>query len=99
MIEGSMPTSDNAFAAVAVALGGVDPNDGQAVQDFWRVDFLGMSAAAREIIGDFLIASTTAPSTAELHRLRLHIEASDADSPPPEAMAGRLAGFMARRPA
>ena len=65
-----MPTSSQAFAVVAHALGNVDPEDGGAVDSFYEHAFLVYPEAVRELIADFVISQTGVPSTEDLAALR-----------------------------
>ncbi len=64
-----MPTANEAFPAVAAWVGGIDPDDKEAVDRFYLSRYPEFPAAAREIISDFLIASVTRPEERDLELL------------------------------
>lgn len=65
-----MPTSSQAFAVVAHALGSVNPEDGNAVDGFYETVFPAYPEAVRELVSDFVISQTSVPSTEDLAALR-----------------------------
>jgi len=69
-LQGLMPTPHVAFAAVAAALSGLDPDDAAAVALFWRRNFTAYPEPVREAIFDFLTTQTGVPEPGALAALR-----------------------------
>ena len=93
-----MPTSSQAFAVVAHALGSVNPEDGNAVDGFYETVFPAYPEAVRELVSDFVISQTSVPSTEDLAALReavseLYDEAALTSGP----IAGRVTARSGRR--
>lgn len=80
-----MPTSPDAFAAVAAALTGIDPGDTAAVETFYRRQFVEYPLPVRALIADFLIGLSGLPAAAELERLQAAVNGPLADLPAIEA--------------
>jgi hypothetical protein len=76
-----MPTSRAAFAMVAAALSGVDPDDYEAVTLFYRRQFLAYPMPARALISDFLIGQSGVPSAEDIRQLKAAVALPAADMP------------------
>ncbi len=81
-----MPTPDEAFAAVAATLGGVAPDDPDAVRQFYEKRLPTYSEPVQNLIGDYLIATTSAPSATDLDRLKKLVQGSPELIPKLEAV-------------
>jgi hypothetical protein len=78
-----MPTPRSSFAAVAATLGGIDPTDNAAVENFYRREFVVYPESVRFLITDFLAGATDAPSAEELERLKQTVAGPVEDIPSP----------------
>jgi hypothetical protein len=65
-----MPTPRRAFAEVAHALAGIDPDDRAAVREFYDDRFQSYPKATQALISDFLIGQTAVPSQVDLQALK-----------------------------
>jgi hypothetical protein len=72
-----MPTPSQAFAVVASTLAGIDPEDREAVSQFYETKFVKYPSKTRELISDFLIGQTHVPSDDALLALKQAISAQN----------------------
>jgi hypothetical protein len=84
-VKDLMPTPNQAFAAVAEALAGIDPRDQEAVTGFYRRNFVAYPLPVRALITDFLTGQTGTPSDAALDAPRQAVRLPVDDVPGIEA--------------
>ncbi|MBX9759451.1 MAG: hypothetical protein K2Y29_11820 [Beijerinckiaceae bacterium] len=68
-----MTTSMTAMASVAARLGGVDPADEQAVDDYFSGDVTTIPDQVRQVVFDWLVSAPEAPSDVQLDELDMMV--------------------------
>ena len=83
-------TSMQAMAAAAGRLGGIDPADPDAVQEYFASDFSHVPTEVRDLVFGWLLQAPAAPSASELDALEAEVRRL-LPAPPTEAHATLLA--------